>query len=270
VTEASEQDKPDGEASAGPPLTVEEHDEFERLLDYLKRNRGFDFTGYKRASLVRRVSARLKAVQLESFGQYLDFLQVDPDEFTALFDTILINVTGFFRDPAAWEYLASDVVPGILAAKDVPEPIRMWSAGCATGEEAYTLAIIMAEVLGVDEMRQRVKIYGTDVDEGALAVARHATYTPKAVSGLPERVVETYFERSGANYVFRHDLRRTLGMRQHDNAGVVRAQRADLGGGEAFVHLAMAGPADDLDAGLGGDVLREIFVGQHDDAVDAQ
>jgi len=216
VTEASEQDKPDGEAPAGQPLTAEEHDEFERLLDYLKRNRGFDFTGYKRASLVRRVSARLKAVQLESFGQYLDFLQVDPDEFTALFDTILINVTGFFRDPAAWEYLASDVVPGILAAKDDPEPIRMWSAGCATGEEAYTLAIIMAEVLGVDEMRQRVKIYGTDVDEGALAVARHATYTPKAVSGLPERVVETYFERSGANYVFRHDLRRTVIFGRHD------------------------------------------------------
>jgi two-component system CheB/CheR fusion protein len=197
-------------------LTEGESEDFERLLDYLKRNRGFDFTGYKRASLVRRVSTRMKAVTIETFRDYLDFLQVDPTEFTALFDSLLINVTGFYRDPAAWDFLRSDVLPGLLAVKEPSDPIRVWSAGCATGEEAYTLAIVLAELLGPDEVRQRVKIYGTDVDESALTVARHATYTAKALSGLPESLAEKYFERFGANYMFRKDLRRTAIFGRHD------------------------------------------------------
>ena len=204
------------EAPVAQTLTEGERDDFEQLLDYLKRNRGFDFTGYKRASLIRRVSSRMRALQVETFRDYLDFLQVDPGEFTALFDTLLINVTGFYRDAAAWDLLRAEVLPALLAAKDDSGPVRMWSAGCATGEEAYTLAIALAEILGIDEMRRRVKIYGTDVDEGALAVARQATYTPKALTALPDPLAEKYFERSGANRIFRKDLRRTVIFGRHD------------------------------------------------------
>ena len=216
MTEDDERENPDDEGPAERSLTGEERDDFEKLLDYLKRNRGFDFTGYKRASLVRRVSARMKAVGAETFSGYLDLLQVDPGEFTALFDTILINVTGFFRDPAAWDHLRSEVLPGLLAAKDPDDPIRLWSAGCASGEEAYTLAIALAEHLGADEMRRRVKIYGTDVDEDALTIARHATYTPKALSAVPEPLAAEYFDRFGPNYIFRKDLRRTVIFGRHD------------------------------------------------------
>jgi two-component system CheB/CheR fusion protein len=209
-------------------MTSVEGEDFEELLEYLKRNRGFDFTGYKRASLVRRVMSRMHTVGADSFREYLDLLQVDPGEFTALFDNILINVTAFFRDPPAWEFLRSDVLPGLLAAKDPSEPIRVWSAGCATGEEAYTLAIALAEILGVDETRRRVKIYGTDVDEAALTVARHATYTPHALAGLPDRLVETYFERFGANFIFRKDLRRTLIFGRHDLVHAAPISHIDL------------------------------------------
>jgi two-component system CheB/CheR fusion protein len=228
VTDDVDQEKPDAEAPAEQSLTEEERNDFEELLDYLKRSRGFDFTGYKRASLVRRVSIRMKAVGVDNFHDYLDFLQVDPGEFTALFDTLLINVTGFFRDPAAWEFLSSDVLPGLLAAKTPPAPIRVWSAGCASGEEAYTLAIVLAELLGVDEMRQRVKIYGTDIDEAALVVARHATYTPKAVSALPEPLLAKYFEKFGANYIFRKDLRRTVIFGRHDLVHAAPISHIDL------------------------------------------
>jgi two-component system CheB/CheR fusion protein len=210
------------------PLTDDEREAFEELVEYLKRNRGFDFTGYKRASLVRRVSVRMNAVGVETFPEYLDLLQVDPGEFNALFDSILINVTGFFRDPPAWELLLSDVLPGLLAAKDPSGPIRIWSAGCATGEEAYTLAIALAEILGVDETRRRVKIYGTDVDEEALAVARHATYTPKALSGVPEPLLGKYFEPSGADSIFRKDLRRTLIFGRHDLVHAAPISHIDL------------------------------------------
>ena len=209
-------------------LSVRDHNDFEQLLDYTKRNRGFDFTGYKRSSLIRRVTARMKSVECETFADYLDLLQVDPQEFTALFDTLLINVTGFFRDPDAWEVLATDVVPGLLVDKPSPEPIRVWSAGCASGEEAYTLAIMLAEILGLEEMRGRVKIYGTDVDDAALTAARHASYSTKAVSGLPDDLLAKYFVQSNGCYTFRKDLRRTVIFGRHDLVHAAPISHIDL------------------------------------------
>lgn len=136
-------------------VTVDPH--FEELLDYLKRTRNFDFTGYKRASLMRRIDKRMEAVHVRSYTDYRDYLEVHPNEFVDLFNTILINVTSFFRDEATWDYLAAEIVPTILSRKQHGESIRIWSAACASGEEAYTLAIIFGEALGLDELRQRVK-----------------------------------------------------------------------------------------------------------------
>src|SRR3954470_8929548 len=137
--------------------------ELETLLEYLKRNRGFDFGGYKRPSLARRIVKRMADVGIGSFPDYIDYLEVHPEEFAALFNTILINVTSFFRDEGAWEYLATDVIPQLVTGKNAGAPIRVWSAGCASGEETYTLAMIFAEHLGVEAFRERVKIYGTDI-----------------------------------------------------------------------------------------------------------
>jgi two-component system CheB/CheR fusion protein len=148
--------------------------DLEVLLDYLRRSRGFDFTGYKRTSLSRRIERRIQDVGADGYLGYLDHLEVDPEEFTQLFNTILLNVTGFFRDPPVWEYLSAEVLPRLADAKAADEPIRVWSAGCASGEEAYTLAMVVAEVLGAEAVRERVKIYATDVDEEALGQARQA------------------------------------------------------------------------------------------------
>src|SRR6476661_3135966 len=110
--------------------------DFDGLLDYLRRSRGFDFGGYKRSSLERRIRKRMQDVGVADFGDYTDYLEVHPDEFVHLFDTILINVTGFFRDPPSWEFLASEIVPRVLAGKKGDQPVRVWSAGCASGQEA--------------------------------------------------------------------------------------------------------------------------------------
>src|SRR5215208_5645911 len=110
--------------------------EFEVLLDYLRRTRGFDFSVYKRPSLLRRVQKRIAFVGADGFSDYLDYLQVHPDEFMELFNMILINVTSFFRDELPWEYIRTEVVPKILESKGKDEFIRVWSAGCASGEEA--------------------------------------------------------------------------------------------------------------------------------------
>lgn len=158
---------------------------FEELLSYLHRTRGFDFSGYKPTSLQRRIRKRMETAGLENYDQYTDYLEVHPDEFVQLFNTILINVTDFFRDAPAWDYLAKEVIPRIVAAKQPADPIRIWSAGCASGEEAYTLAMLLCEAVGQDRFRDHVKIYGTDVDLDPLNQARQGAYLPRQSEGLP-------------------------------------------------------------------------------------
>jgi two-component system CheB/CheR fusion protein len=188
---------------------------FESLLVYLKEERGFDFTGYKRASLERRVRRRMEALSIESYEDYRDYLLMHPDEFTGLFNTILINVTSFFRDLDAWEYLSEHLVPDLLRRRE-GQPLRAWSAGCASGEEAYTLAMVFAERLGIDEFRARVKIYATDVDEEALTHGRHAAYTARDLTAVPEELREKYFEPTGSRFVFRKELRRSVIFGRND------------------------------------------------------
>ena len=106
----------------------------EPLLDYLKRSRGFDFRGYKRPSLMRRIQHRMQSVTVADFAEYVDYLEVHPEEFARLFNTILINVTTFFRDEPGWAFVRENVLPRILANKREGDPLRVWSAGCASGE----------------------------------------------------------------------------------------------------------------------------------------
>src|SRR3954451_4742847 len=176
---------------------------FEDLLAYLKTQRGFDFTGYKTGSLERRLAKRMAEIGVESYPAYLTYLEVHPDEFEALFNTILINVTAFFRDREAWDHLEAEALPRILAAKGEGEPIRVWSAGCAAGQEAYSVAMVFAEALGAETFASRVKIYATDVDEDALTQARHASYDAKETPDVPEALRERYFAMEDDRFVFR-------------------------------------------------------------------
>jgi two-component system CheB/CheR fusion protein len=206
-----------------------DHDpDFEALLQFLRDSRGFDFTGYKRSSLMRRVDRRMQQVSIASYADYLDHLQLHQDEFTSLFNTILINVTGFFRDPDAWTHLGEDALPAMLAARNPSGPVRVWSAGCASGEEAYTAAIVLAEMLGPEQFRERVKIYATDVDEEALAHARHATYAESAVKAIPDELRERYFEQQDERYAFRTDLRRSVIFGRNDLVQDAPISRVDL------------------------------------------
>lgn len=202
--------------------------QFDSLLDYLKQTRGFDFAAYKRASLIRRVTVRLQLLGLASFGDYIDYLEVHPEEFNKLFNTILINVTSFFRDEAAWEALSTQVIPRIVENKAPGGTIRAWCAGAASGEEAYSLAMVLAEKIGAAQFQQRVKIYATDVDEEALNQARQAVYTEKQVETIPKELREKYFERNDERYVFRKDLRRSVIFGRHDLIQDAPISRVDI------------------------------------------
>ena len=201
-------------AEPGADLPAEPAADFEALLGYLRERRGFDFTGYKRPSLVRRVRRRMAEVDIDSFAEYQDHLEVHPDEFTPLFNTILINVTSFFRDRAAWDHLRDHLLPDLLAGAG--PVIRVWSAGCASGQEAYSLAILLADALGAEEFRRRVKVYATDVDEEALAHARQAQFTDREMAGLTPVQVQEYFTPENGRFAFRKDLRRSVIFGRND------------------------------------------------------
>ena len=205
-------------------MTFEGGAQFEALIEYLRESRGVDFAGYKRASLMRRVAKRSQEVGIDNFGSYLDHLQVHADEFPILFDKILINVTEFFRDRPAWDYLAQNIVPRIIAKNG---HIRIWSTGTASGEEAYSAAMMFCEALGVEQFLRRVKIYATDIDEEALTRAR-AGYLPKDLEELDDNLKNKYFEPQGGRFVFKASLRRVLIFGRHDLMQDAPISRLDL------------------------------------------
>ena len=202
--------------------------ELDELLDFLKRSRGFDFTGYKRSTLERRIRKRMEEVGDASYSVYQDRLEVDPHEFVDLFNTILINVTGFFRDPPAWAYLREEIVPKLLEEGSEDHPIRVWSAACASGEEAYSAAILLAEAMGEEAFHRRVKIYATDIDEEALAKARAATYQRDALKHVDPGLVDRYFEQVAGGLCFRPDLRRSIIFGRNDLMQDAPISRIDL------------------------------------------
>jgi two-component system CheB/CheR fusion protein len=192
---------------------------FESLLEFLKRSRCFDFTGYKRSTLMRRVEKRMKTVGIEGWSAYQDYLEVHPEEFRELFNTILINVTSFFRDREPWKALTQVHLPRLLKDRGPERPLRVWSAGCASGAETYTLVMVLAEMLGMDGFRERVKVYATDVDDEALAQARAAVYSERELEDLAEMdpaLRARYFQRGSHGWVFRNDLRRHIIFGRHD------------------------------------------------------
>ena len=197
-------------------MITEQDPGFETLLEHLTHYRGIDFSGYKQPSLIRRMVSRMRVAGVGDCVEYLAYLDEHPAEYTTLFDSILINVTGFFRDDAAWGYVRDALLPTLLAIKAAEEPVRVWSAGCASGEEVYTLAMLFAEAVGPEAFCHRVKIYATDVDEEALTQARQGAYNDEDLESIPAALRTRYFERVGSRHLFRPDLRRGIAFGRQD------------------------------------------------------
>lgn len=191
----------------------------ERELDELKakihRERGFNTPYYKDKCLRRRIGVRMRARGAETFGAYATLLDTDPVEFQVLVDTLTVNVTRFFRDAAAWEAVREQVVPRLLEADG---PVRVWSAGCASGEEPYSLAILLheeAERSGRLDALSRVRIVGTDIDEPSLRAAHEAAYPDLSLEETPPDLRERWFS-PGPPYRLREEAKRLVAFRRHD------------------------------------------------------
>jgi two-component system, chemotaxis family, CheB/CheR fusion protein len=201
---------------------------FEALLEFLRDQRGFDYTSYRRPSLIRRFEKRMQAAGAKTYDEYKDYLETHPEEYAELFNTILINVTGFFRDKEAWDLLAEKVLPTIVGEERDDRPIRIWSAGCASGEEPYTVAMLLCEALGDEEFGPRAKIYATDIDGDALAQAREALFTAKQLENVPVELQEKYLPRVNHVFQVRSDVRRAVIFGRNDLLQDPPISRVDL------------------------------------------
>ena len=204
-----------GGETGEPPEGEEE--ELKRLLEGLREAHGVDFGSYKENTIVRRLKRRMAATGRMTLGEYRRYLEENPDEYRKLVSSFLIKVTEFFRDPEHFEYLQNEVLPRLVEeARQGNRGLRIWSAGCATGEEAYSLAIALSEVLGNDTGSFNVRIFATDIDAEAVEFARRGIYSPSSVRGLCEERLERYFEEAGGRYQVKKPVRRMIVFGEHD------------------------------------------------------
>ena len=182
----------------------------EEILERIKAQRHFDFREYKRATLKRRIERRMGDRKCRTHGDYLNLLSRDPTEIDALVSSLLIKVTSFFRDAEAWEALSTRVIPQMLAEKRAGQEMRVWCAGCATGEEAYSIAMLLADAIGPSFANENLKIFGTDLDEAAIAYARRGHYTSQQVESVPQPLLQRWFVPDGAGYSVVNELRRKV------------------------------------------------------------
>ena len=178
-----------------------------QLLDELANNRNLDLRGYKTTTLERRIRKRMSEVSARSYSEYLERIHQDAREIDALLNTILINVTEFFRDPQAWDALRNEVLPGILRPLKAGDTFRAWCAGCASGEEPYSLAILVSDFLGGKLGDYDIKIYATDIDEEALNIARRGEYPAERLRRVRPEWRDRYFSGSARLRINREQRR---------------------------------------------------------------
>jgi chemotaxis methyl-accepting protein methylase len=204
-------DRPAGPSDASRP------EAFESVLAELRRTRGVDFGLYRRPPLERRLAAYLVTIG-DELSRYLDRLRADQAEADRLLDALAVNVSGFFRDPLVFETLEHVVVPEILAAKSAASSrdLRVWSAGCAAGEEAYSVAILLNDALAGDADRWTVHVFATDIDRAALAAASGARFPRSAFADTKLDVLDAHFVPDGDSYVVGPDVRARVWFSEDD------------------------------------------------------
>lgn len=177
------------------------------ICDVLRRDLGHDFSGYKESSFLRRVQRRMQVLQIGDITDYAQKLGGDHEEARQLLRDLLINVTDFFRDKDAFASLAEKIIPALFKGKGPEDSVRIWVPGCATGEEAYSIAMLLSEYAVGLRNPPRLQIFATDIDENALQIARAGHYTLAQLDAVPPERLERFFQRSGSGRVITQAIR---------------------------------------------------------------
>ena len=179
--------------------------------------RGLDLSQHRDKCLKRRIAVRLRATRASTYLEYLNILKRDPSEYERLLDALTINVTGFFRDKTAYRIIEETVIPELILAKKSrgKRVIRIWSAGCASGEEPYSVAILFHKVLGERIGDYLISIHGTDIDEKVLEKAKRAEYETGVLSGVERNILIKYFN-CNQRYYLRDEIKGMVKFKRHD------------------------------------------------------
>jgi two-component system CheB/CheR fusion protein len=210
----------DGEATTvrhpGPSELLEAEDALQKVLGMLAGATGHDFRHYKRATVLRRIERRLQVRALSSLPEYRDLLEHDPAEHHALLNDMLIGVTNFFRDREAFDTIERDIVPELFRDKQAGEEVRAWSAACATGEEAYSLAMLLVDHASLLPSPPQVQVFASDIDEHAITMARAGVYPASIVADVPPSRLRQFFTREDQRYRIRKAVRDHILFATHD------------------------------------------------------
>ncbi len=203
----------------GVPAAIQAGPELDDFLQHFRTQCAIDFSQYKTPTIIRRLHRRLVATKSADLKQYRAYLELTPDEYPNLVNSFLIKVTKFFRDSELFDHLRSVVLPALIEeSRERGNRLRIWSAGCSTGEEAYSLAILVSEALG-DELNQfSVRIFATDINADAIAFARRGVYSQASVSELPEDMCAKYFSRIDGEFEVNKLVRSMVVFGHHDLA----------------------------------------------------
>jgi two-component system, chemotaxis family, CheB/CheR fusion protein len=194
--------------TAAAAAGADEEDMLRRILTHLRVRTGHDFSHYKRSTVLRRIARRMQVARKDTFDEYFGYLRENAEEAQLLLSDLLISVTTFFRDSSAFESLAKNVIPQLFANKEeVGSTIRIWVVGCATGEEAYSIAMLLLEESARRDFRPEMQIFATDMDARALALAREGLYPSAIEADVSEERLRRFFQRDGDDYRVRRELR---------------------------------------------------------------
>jgi two-component system CheB/CheR fusion protein len=187
-----------------------------KIIMTINNRTGHDFSTYKKSTLIRRVQRRMTVTRVGSPGAYLKYLHHNPSEIGSLFQDLLIGVTSFFRDPEAFDYLKKEVLSGLLTRLPDFETFRVWAAGSATGEEVYSVVMLVMECIEELGMRKEVQVFGTDLDNMAIEKAREGIYPENIAADLTPERLKRYFEKVDKNYRVRKELREPVVFATHN------------------------------------------------------
>jgi chemotaxis protein methyltransferase CheR len=195
-----------------------EYQELRMILNYLDNQRGFDFYGYHAAMLKRRIQKRLFATHCQNFHDYFEFIKNNPNELDQLIDVLTINVSRFFRNSLTFEHIQKMVIPNLnfTKTKENDSSLRIWSAGCSNGEEAYSMAIILKEYLDKESSSVKPNIFATDIDKNALKQALKGTYYSKSIGNAKHSLLEKYFSKNGDQYCISDEIKKMIQFSFYD------------------------------------------------------
>lgn len=209
---------------------MQEDPSYDLLKKKITEDTGFNCEYYKEAHFRRRINVRVRATSSDSYIAYIKLLKKNPEEYERLLDTLTVNVSEFFRNPEVFRLIENEIIPSIVkyGSESSIKSIRVWSAGCASGEEAYSLAILFHRFLKPNFEKYRIDIIGTDIDSRSLEKAKKGIYNESSLKNVSSNIKDNYFLKNGDKYQITDQLKKLAHFKHHDLISGPKIKQFDI------------------------------------------